>query len=116
MGVVFETLSGSLRKIVAVSSAWLPRPHAVSLSEDDRRKIIGRFRAEDGREFKVLPTASGFHIDGLSGRELIAISAETLYDAGDPEAIVRFERLRNRVYTNFIVTHPLRLSINARRV
>jgi len=116
MGLVFETLSGSLRKIAAVSSAWLPRPRAVRLSDEERRKIIGRFRAEDGREFEVFPTASGFLIDGLSGRELTAISAETLYDAGDPEAIVRFERLRNRVYTIFVVTHPLRLSINARRV
>jgi len=116
MGVVFESLTGSLRKIVAVSGAWLPKPRTVRLSGEDRRKIIGCFRAEDGRNFEVIPTDSGFRIDGLSGRELIPISHETLYDAGDPEAIVRFERLRNRVYTSFVVTHPLRLSINARRV
>jgi len=116
MGVVFESLTGSLRKIVAVSITWLPRPPAVSLSDDDRRKIIGCFRAEDGREFDVVPTDSGFRIDGLTGGELIPINNATLYNAGDPEAIVRFDRLRNRVYTNFVVTHPLRLSINARRV
>ncbi len=116
MGAVFETLGGSLRKIVAFSSGWLPRPPMVILSGDDRSKIIGRFRADDGRDFEVVPTDEGFRIDGLTGRELIPISHETFYDTGDPEAIVRFERLRNRVYTSFAVTHPLRLTIRARRI
>ncbi len=116
MGAVFETLTGSLRKFVIISHRWLPKSPIVALSGEDRSKIIGRFRAEDGQDFEVISTASGFRIDGLTGRELVPISIQTLYDSGDPEAIVRFDRLRNRVYTSFTVTHPLRLTISARRV
>jgi len=116
VSAVFESFAGGIRKIVAVSSGWLPKPPMVILSGEDRHKVIGRFRAEDGRNFEVISTDIGFRIDGLTSRELIPIDNQTFYDTGDPEAIVRFKRLRNRVYTGFAVTHPLRLTINARRV
>jgi len=116
METAFGSLAVGLRKFATIANGWLARPAHITLPEDDRFRLIGRYRTKDGQYFEVTGTEDGFHIQGLSQRELSPIDNVTLFDSGDPESIVRFRDLQKAGYSYLVVTHPLRLTITAARV
>ena len=114
MRVFSGSLAKTFWKLVAITE-WLPRQPRVVLSERDCRRLLGLYRAKDGRRCNVTCTPEGFRISGLMLGELLPIDRTTLYDSTDPEAQVKFMQLRNGGYGMMAVSHPLRLTLIALR-
>jgi hypothetical protein len=116
METVFESMAGGLRKFATMANGWLAGPEQISLSDRERDRLIGRYRAKDGQDFEVTGTDAGFLIEGLTDLELSPIERAVLFTGSDPELIVRFKYLQNGRYTCLVATHPLRLTTIALRV
>ncbi len=111
-----DTLFGGILKFASVVNGWIPRPPIMSLSPEERSRLIGSYKSNDGRNYWVTQDGTGFRICGLTNCEFVPINAMTLRDRGDPEGVIRFESLRDQKYRYMVATHPLRLTIGAVRV
>jgi hypothetical protein len=116
METPFESVAENIRKFASVAHGWLSGPDQITLAENDRDRLIGRYRTKAGQDLVVTKTCAGFRIEGLTQWELLPIERATLFTGNDPELIVRFKYLQNGRYTCLVATHPLRLTTIALRV
>jgi hypothetical protein len=115
MEAVFGSVAEGIRKVASIANGWLAGPERIALSEKECDRLVGSYRAKDGRNFEVIRTEAGFRIEGLTRWELSPIDRATLFTGSDPELIVRFKYLQNGRYNCLVATHPLRLTTIALR-